>query len=420
MFLRLSSSIKLQIKNCFRRGDTLYWQRKVPKDLEDRYGGSKVLKINLNTTDLGRAAKLIEGLNKQHESLWDSMRGNQSITPASVHAQALLLLKKYGLSPYSNKNDEMTVDHFIDSIFEPKRIAAAKAEDNPEEAYKELTPEDYASQVEVKALEILTTPPRFCLSDAVQVYLDGHKKKNDETFRRYTERTWNKLIDTVGNKPFDELTRADANAFRDTVLATGSKTTTVHRQIKGIAAVCAAVILEREMERTNPFKSIKIGGLSEDAEVREPLTKDELDRVAKACLAKDDDIRWLLAIQIDIGSRLAEVAGLALDDLVIDAETPHVVIKPHPWRSLKTKNSTREVPLTGLALWAAKRIKETATQNQQMAFPRYCSPVECKTTSASNTINEWMARMKIEKTTHCLRHTMVDRCWCVVNRTQIV
>jgi len=41
MLLRLSSAIKVQIKYCFLRGDTLYWQRRVPKDLEDRYSGGK-------------------------------------------------------------------------------------------------------------------------------------------------------------------------------------------------------------------------------------------------------------------------------------------------------------------------------------------------------------------------------------------
>ena len=84
MLFRLSSSIKVQIKYVFQRGDTLYWQRRVPKDLEGRYGSTKILKINLNTNDLNRAAKKVEALNKQHEAQWEAMRGNKSLgsTPA--------------------------------------------------------------------------------------------------------------------------------------------------------------------------------------------------------------------------------------------------------------------------------------------------------------------------------------------------
>ena len=84
MILRLSSSIKLQIKNCFLRGDTIYWQRKVPKDLEDRYSGSKLIKVNLKTNDLSRASKQVKRLNRQYEASWDAMRGNSALTPATV------------------------------------------------------------------------------------------------------------------------------------------------------------------------------------------------------------------------------------------------------------------------------------------------------------------------------------------------
>ena len=37
--------------------------------------------------------------------------------------------------------------------------------------------------------------------------------------------------------------------------------------------------------------------------------------------------------------RLAEAAGLHMDDLCLDDVVPYVEIRPHPWRSLKTKGS---------------------------------------------------------------------------------
>jgi len=74
-------------------------------------------------------------------------------------------------------------------------------------------------------------------------------------------------------------------------------------------------------------------------------------------LALDDDIRWLVAIICDTGIRLSEAAGLMLTDLCIDADTPYIDLKPHPHRRLKTVSSERKIPLIGLSLWAAKRLK---------------------------------------------------------------
>ena len=64
----------------------------------------------------------------------------------------------------------------------------------------------------------------------------------------------------------------------------------------------------------------------------------------------DDENRWLLALISDTGMRLSEATGLARDDIVLDAHIPHVNVRSHPWRRLKTKGSERLVPLVGASL----------------------------------------------------------------------
>jgi integrase len=129
----------------------------------------------------------------------------------------------------------------------------------------------------------------------------------------------------------------------------------------------------------------------------------------------DDSIRWLAALQSDLGCRIAEVAGLALSDLVLDEAIPYVSIKVHPWRSLKKgKENERNIPLVGLSLWAAQRIKSTAANGQTMAFPRYCSIDGCKATSASGAVNKWLRSKPLglaqkNHTSHDFRHAMADR-----------
>ena len=50
-------------------------------------------------------------------------------------------------------------------------------------------------------------------------------------------------------------------------------------------------------------------------------------------------MRWLLALISDTGMRLSEATGLANDDIVLGIDLPHINVRPHPWRRLKTKGS---------------------------------------------------------------------------------
>ena len=107
--------------------------------------------------------------------------------------------------------------------------------------------------------------------------------------------------------------------------------------------------------------------------------------------------------------RLSEAAGLAREDIVLDADIPHVIIRPHPWRRLKTKGSERTLPLVGASLWAAKRTVE-ASQHSSYLFPRYCNDKGCKANSASAALNKWLKQTIGDgHVMHSFRHSMRDR-----------
>ena len=69
--------------------------------------------------------------------------------------------------------------------------------------------------------------------------------------------------------------------------------------------------------------------------------------------------------------RLAEAAGLLIEDIVLDADIPFVRITPHPWRRLKTLSSACEVPLVNESFSTAYRIMMNSTPDSRFAFPRY-------------------------------------------------
>ena len=117
--------------------------------------------------------------------------------------------------------------------------------------------------------------------------------------------------------------------------------------------------------------------------------------------------------------RLAEAAGLAKEDVFLDAEIPHVRLCERPWRPLKTRSSERDVPLVGAALWAAQRAYESSP-NEYM-FPRYCSDDGCKADYASNSLNKWLRKhVPSGCVVHSFRHSMRDRLRAVECPSEVI
>jgi site-specific recombinase XerD len=63
----------------------------------------------------------------------------------------------------------------------------------------------------------------------------------------------------IGDKEFEQVTRADANEYVSRRLAEEAKTTTVERQVSIIRAVFDVVITEKEIARVNPFLRLAAG-----------------------------------------------------------------------------------------------------------------------------------------------------------------
>lgn len=127
-----------------------------------------------------------------------------------------------------------------------------------------------------------------------------------------------------------------------------------------------------------------------------------------------------MALVSDTGMRLAEAAGLHLDDIVLDTSVPRVIVREHPWRRLKTSTSARSVPLVGAALWAAQRVVASKTDDR-FAFPRYNKGETTNANSASAALNKWMKpHVPARCTMHSFRHSLRDRLRAVECPSDIV
>ncbi|UZN49146.1 recombinase [Cupriavidus cauae] len=334
--------LRVTLKYAFRRGGVIYFQRPVPKDLRDRYPG-KLIKASLGTGDVRIAARKIEQLNRELEAEWTLLRASPDATPKTSKAQAEELLKKWGLSPAPAENDPDARDLFYDHL-EAKRERYAGGD---EHLYRENPAEEYLDPVEIKAAQLLAGTIKPTLSDALELYLEVHPKRTDEKFVTYTKRAFATVTTAIGDKAIQDLSRQDAHEYVAKEQQRGNKTGTIRRRLNVIKSVIETYLREKEIDRKNPFASVPIPTEGADEKKRKPFSEDELKTLFAACKEKDDEVRWLIAILGDTGARLAEVAGLALDDIKLDAETPHVVIQPHRWRSLKNVNSNLEVTHLG-------------------------------------------------------------------------
>ena len=145
-----------------------------------------------------------------------------------------------------------------------------------------------------------------------------------------------------------------------------------------------------------------------DTHKRPSVPTEVIAAVQQRCLEMDDEARWAVALVSDTGLRLSEALGLIKEDVILDGPVPHLVVRSHPWRRLKTSASARKVPLVGAALWAAQRA--TALSPSPFMFPRYCSAEGCKGNSASGTLNKWLKPLMPEGCViHSFRHSFRDR-----------
>ena len=243
------------------------------------------------------------------------------------------------------------------------------------------------------------------MSEATSFYLRLKGDGKDKVFVRAAQRNAASVIEVLGDRPINDYASSEAGKLRDALLDRGLAVTSIKRMFGSVKAIINLAMVEHGVEGRNPFASIYMP--YETPEERQPIPLAAIRRIQQECMTVDDENRWLLALISDTGMRLSEATGLASDDIVLDANISHIIVRPHPWRRLKTKGSERLVPLVGASLWAAERLQQ---HDSAYAFPRYCDGHTCNANSASAALNKWLKpRVNEHAVVHSLRHSMRDR-----------
>ena len=267
----------------WQKSGTYYFVRRVPKDVQEHYKSSRVV-ICLKTRRRDSALKASRSIAQRLETYWLSLRLSKLDIPAL---------------------------HLLRDKPQPTAISSS------------------------------TT-----LSEALELYLRLKGSNKDKVFHRGAERNVQSVVGVLGDRPLDEYASSDAATYRDYLLKKGLTTNSVKRNFSTIRSIINLCIQENGPDCKNAFSRVYVPDL-DDSKKRKPIPRENIRQIQQDCREEDDEARWMVALISDTGMRLSEAAGLHINDIILNEDVPYINLTPHPWRSLKTKGSQRQIPLVG-------------------------------------------------------------------------
>ena len=245
------------------------------------------------------------------------------------------------------------------------------------------------------------------LSEALKTYLRLKSVGRDQVFVRGATRNIKRVIRYLGDKPIDMYSSSEAATVRDKELRRGISVASIKRNFSTVRSVINLSISEHGINCVNPFSRTFMPETEKGK--RHPIPLETIKSIREECLKENDEMRWIILLLAETGMRLGEVVGLLKKDIILEESIPYIDLCPHPWRSLKTLSSARQIPLIG----NLPKLIETMLQyrsDSAYLFPRYNKTDVSNANSASAALNKWLKPMLPEKcVVHSFRHSFRDR-----------
>jgi integrase len=364
----------------------------------------KVVKKSTSTTVASEAMALIESWTKEFERRVEGLRKGFVTGDLKLEKQAKEIIKVYATKP-SYKSDhgpESDVTTQLDIIIDHLT--------NKLSLGQKLSPK------EQHILDAVSSPnlrSDQCISDALELYLKLHKNPSDN-LEYDSRRAVTLFVEASGDIPLVNLRRAMLNHYVQKRIEDGLRTTSIRRELSSLSAIVSFAAREWELNIANSFQRIAIPKEGSDKKPQPKLTQQNwVDLFSKCNTSRITDLvpRMLWAT----GMRISELAGLKLDEVILDPETdpvtgeriPHILIQPNEVRGLKNKTSKRIVPLVGVSLEAFQSAYNIAVDGGDVyLLPDYA--VEGGGDSLGAAVNKRIKPFGGPHS-HTFRHHLTDR-----------
>ena len=273
--------------------------------------------------------------------------------------------------------------------------------------HKQKLPSEIVEQVYSGKLKQEVITLETALKDYVAYKSDTPKAEKEITQR--VERLRKDMQHIYGKQKLryvslSDISRQDANDLRDHLLSRVSANSAV-RMLGVVRTAINHAIVEHSLNIPNVFTNLRIKGAGASKLDRLPLSDTQIVNLEAAY--SNDTTAWALFVCLrDTGCRVSEIAGLRVKDCDTDKEC--LIISPTPWRTLKTNNSQRSVPLSPEAIKALEEVSQGKDPEAPL-FPQYA-----KERGGDNCSAMLMKRLRTiitdkKLTMHSLRHRMKDK-----------
>ncbi len=380
-----------------KRGGRWHFIKRVPRRFA-HVDGRTFAKVSLGTDSESEARRKAVAVEAELIAYWEALAAGRGDDAARRYEAARALAAARGFD-YRPAGD----------------LAAGPLEDLLARLESLVRGGKLAPDAEIDAVLGLVDRPRLPLSAALDEFFDlttdrlaGKSEGQVRRWRVPRIRAVRDFVEVVGDKPLDQITRDDALAFRrwwrDRIEGDGMDPNSGNKDFQHLSDLVRTVSDLKGLGLANPFAGLRFKqqGNRETFPFSVEWIRDRL--LAPGALdGMGEEARDVLLLMVNTGCRPSEIVGARLEDFAVGDRVPHIRIRAHDGRSLKTDHSRRDVPLLGVSLDAARRLAKAGGPS------RYAG----KNDGWSAAVNKFLAtnglRETPDHTAYSLRHSFESR-----------
>ena len=332
-------------------------------------------------------------------------------------------LEKFWEESFNNKNDDFSVgtNALIDKTrrlgFRYKQVHEIAESEIVEIVNRVLVLKQLegVNEEDISLLLGKHEKPKLFLEDVLRDYFEFERpnllKKSQDQIRKWKnprKKAIRNFIAICGNVSVSEIERSHIVSFRswwaDRIEGEGLNAKSANKELMHLKRILgfAKDHYDLDIEIDKLFASTRFMQLESR---RKPFETNYISNVLlkpRSLKNLHEEAKWLIYAMADTGARPGELLGLRAEngDIRLDTDIPYIDLNDQ-FRTLKTKQSIRKIPLVGASLYAF--------QNLPGGFRHYREKHDNASAAISSFLHDNNLLPSSDHTLYSLRHSFEDR-----------